>query len=110
MKKYIVLALLTLALTACNQNQDKNQGQKEGSVVTPSSLSGTYSSGKNTFVFTSDGKVTAKTPHFSDQVTTYTVQDGKVTFKFPQGYPISMSLNSDGSLTSDSNINYTKTE
>lgn len=112
MKKYLVLVLLSLALAACNQNQDKNQshGQKGGSVVSPSSLSGTYTSGKDTFVFAADGKVTAKNPNFTDKVTTYSIESGKVTFKFPQGYPISMSLNSDGSLTSDSNINYKKTD
>ncbi len=112
MKKGIVLVLLSLALAACNQSQDKNQGEakKEGSVVAPTSLSGTYTSGKDTFIFTPDGKVTAKHPSFSDKVTTYSIQDGKVSFKFPQGYLISMSLNSDGSLTSDSNINYKKTD
>lgn len=112
MKKCIVLVLLSLALAACNQSQDKSQGEgkKEGSVVTPSSLAGTFTSGKDTFVFSADGKVTAKNPNFADKVTTYSIEGGKVTFKFPQGYPISMSLNSDGSLTSDSNINYKKTE
>lgn len=112
MKKQIVLVLLSLALVACNQNQEKSQGegQKEGGVIAPSILSGTYTSGKDTYVFTSEGKVTAKNPHFSDQVTSYKVQGGKVSFKFPQGYQINLSLNSDGSLTSDSNINYKKTD
>lgn len=113
MKKYVVLVLLSLTLTACNQSQNKSQGetQKEESVIAPSRLSGTYTSGKDTFVFTSDGTVTAKNPLFTDKVTTYSIQDGKVTFKFPQGLaPITLSLNSDGSLTSNSNINYKKTD
>ncbi|WP_158664452.1 hypothetical protein [Cupriavidus metallidurans] len=106
MKRYLVIAMLSIALAACNQNAS----QKEGSAIAPSTLSGSYTSGKDTFVFSADGKVTAKNKLFPDKVTTYSIEGGKVSMKFPDGYPMTFSLNSDGSITSDSNINYKKSD
>lgn len=106
MKRYFVIAMLSIALAACNQSAS----QKEGSLITPSTLNGTYTSGKDTFIFSSDGKVTAKNKLFPDKVTTYIIDGGKVSMKFTDGYPMTFSLNSDGSITSDSNTNYKKTD
>ncbi|RWA45635.1 hypothetical protein AU476_00965 [Cupriavidus sp. UYMSc13B] len=106
MKKYLVITMLSIVLAACNQSAS----QKEGGIVTPSTLNGAYTSGKDTFIFSSDGKVTAKNNLFPDKTTTYTIEGGKVSMKFPDGYPMTFSLNSDGSITSNSNINYKKTD
>ncbi|KWW32371.1 MULTISPECIES: lipoprotein [Cupriavidus] len=106
MRKYIVFAMLALALAGCN-------GEKGGSeVVAPSGLNGTYTSvdGKNTWVFSSDGTVKTKSLRGEELVTSYVNEKGKVTFTFPHGYPISVSVNSDGTLTSDSNMSYKKVE
>lgn len=108
MKKYFAIVMLALVLAACNQ--DKNQGSDQGGVAQSSRLSGTYTSGKDTYVFSSEGKVTAKNPHFPDQETTYSIENGKVSLRFSEGYPMSFTMNTDGSLTSGSNINYKKTD
>lgn len=104
MRKYIFIAMLSLALAACNQDKTS------WSLTTPSRLDGTYTTvdGKKSYIFSLDGKVRTKSLGGEELVTSYIREGGKVNFKFPQGYPISMSLNSDGSLTSDSNINYKK--
>lgn len=108
MKKYIAVVMLSLALAACNQ--EKTSSRNEGTVTVPSGLSGTYTSadGKNTWVFSSDGTVKTKSIRGDELVTTYSSEGGKVTFKFPQGYPIAVTVNSDGSLTSDSHTSYRK--
>jgi len=111
MKKYIVLAALMLALAGCNQDKSSSD-LNSGSVTTPSGLSGTFTSsdGKNTWIFSSDGTVKTKSLRGEELVTTYTSEKGKVSFTFPHGYPIAVSVNPDGTLTSDSNISYKKVE
>lgn len=108
MRKYFVIALLPLALAACNEDQ----GQNLKGVASPSGLNGTYTSvdGKNTLVFSYDSKVKTKSLRGVEMVTNYTSEGGKVNFRFSQGYPISLTVNSDGSLTSDSNTKYKKSE
>jgi len=108
-KKYIAIAMLSLAVAACDQNKSSSNPAQEG-VAQVLGVSGTYTSGKDTFIFSSDGKVTLKNSLVSDKIATYTLESGKVTVKSPQGFPIILTINSDGSLTSDSNINYKKTD
>ncbi|WP_150124104.1 hypothetical protein [Cupriavidus nantongensis] len=110
MKKYIAIAMLSLAVAACNQNESTSNKSQESVVVPALGVSGTYSSGKDTFIFSSDGKVTLKNNLVSDKIAAYTIESGKVTVKSPQGFPIVLTINSDGSLTSDSQINYKKTD
>lgn len=109
MKKYLVYLVFSMLLAACSQGN----GSKEESVSAPIGLTGVYKSmsGKDTLVFSADGKVISKHPLNSrDLVTTYSFQAGKVSYQFADGYPTTLSVNKDGSLTSNFGTQYVKND
>lgn len=93
----ILMMVVAFAITGCDK------GAIKGDVAAPSTLSGTYASKNATLVFTAGGDVVNKgTPIFpGDKKTTYKIDGGKVNFKFPEGLPMTLSINSDGSLSSE---------
>ena len=92
----ILLLALSLSLAAC------------GGVS--STLSGDYQAndGKSTLVFSADGKVKTKTLMGKEVEATYTIADNKVSFQFPNGFPMSYTINSDGSLSAPLSSGYKK--
>lgn len=89
--KLIAILLLVLTLAACNPSAPQ----------APVGISGTYvsESGKSTFVFSENGVVKSKTLLGREVETAYTISNGKVTFRFPDGLPVDLVMNADGTLT-----------
>lgn len=97
--KLILTILMTFALVACSSKKD---GSAE--------LAGTYvdSKGKVAFEFTSEGKVRATNPYGKQLETTYLLADHTLSFRFPEGLPMELTIASDGSLSSPAFGRYIK--
>lgn len=109
MKKCLVYLVFAMVLAACSQGDDS----KEERMVAPVGLTGAYksTSGKDTLIFSADGKVISKHPlNAQDLVATYSFKEGKLSYQFPDGYPVTLSVNKDGSLTSNYGTRYEKKE
>lgn len=89
--KLISILLLALTLSACSPS----------ATDVPVTIAGTYvsESGKSTFTFSGSGEVKSKTLLGRDVETTYTVSNGRVSFKFPDGLPVELVINPDGTLS-----------
>lgn len=108
MKKFSLYLIMSMMLAACTQSADT----KVESVSTPPQLNGEYKSadGKDTLIFSSEGKVTAKNSLVGEKIATYSMKDGKVSYQFSNGFPRTMTVNNDGSLISDSGTKFEKQE
>lgn len=86
MKKIIAIMFCAVIVSAC--------GDKTEVVKTTSSINGTYilENAKDTLVFTSDGEVTSKHPLFPTKVANYKIVNSEITFQFPQGHPMKLSI------------------
>lgn len=93
----IVIMAVAIAITGC----DSGDSQGPEAIATPSTINGTYVSGNSTYVFSSNGEVTKKgnITFPGDKMTTYKIDGGKVSLKFPEGYPMTLTINSDNSLS-----------
>lgn len=93
--KFISIFLVALTLAACGS---------------ASSLNGHYRSNDNKsfLVFSSDGKVKTKLLTGNEVETAYTIADKTVSFQFPNGLPMSYTINSDGSLSAPWSSGYKK--
>lgn len=99
MKKIFAMVMMVVAFAIAGCDNGDTRG--DGGVATLSALDGTYSSGKMTLVFSPDGEVKLKgTPVFpGDKTTKYKIKGEKVSFQFPEGYLMTLSINPDGSLS-----------
>lgn len=93
----MVMMAAAFAITGC----DSGDSQDRKAIVTPSTINGTYVSENSTYVFSSNGEVTKKgnVTFPGDKITTYKIDGGKVSLKFPEGYPMTLAINSDNSLS-----------
>jgi len=92
--KHLIVILATLVLVACGSSTN---------------LDGVYKSGdgKSTLTFSGD-KVKSKDLQGQDIETTYHVDGKTVSFQFPNGMPVSFTLNDDGSLSAPFSSGYKK--
>ncbi|WP_304350897.1 hypothetical protein [Comamonas testosteroni] len=89
MKKILAILVCALLVVAC--------GDKASVSTAPSAsagIEGTYilENGKDTLIFTRAGEVTSKHPLFETKVTNYKVADSEITFQFPQGHPMKLTV------------------
>lgn len=98
--KYLVTLTFVLFLAACDSKIGTGH---------PSAIDGTYTSldGKNSFAFTSSGRVRFVL-YGEPKEATYTLEDNTIKFQFDGGMPQAFVLNSDGSLTSNTATKYKK--
>jgi hypothetical protein len=96
--KSLIIVFSLVFLTACNS---KSSG--------PSSIDGKYTSsnGKLSYVFTSNGKVKANIFGTNEEAN-YTIKDNIINYQFEGGMPRTASVNSDGSLTTDTGDKFNK--
>lgn len=96
--KCIIVILMALLLTGCG-------------APSTTKLDGVYraNDGKSTLVFSADGKVKSHDLSGKEIETTYVIDGNKVSFLFPNGLPLSYTINSDGSLSAPSFSGYKKT-
>lgn len=93
-----VMLAAVLTITGCGGGSKDGVGPQSRTTIV-----GTYAAKNTTFVFSADGKVTSKgTPVYPvEKTTSYQIADGKVSFQFQDGYPMTLSINDDDTLSHD---------